>query len=187
MASTSDFRNGYTFKEKGILFSIIEFQHVKPGKGGAFVRTKLRNIKTKAVIDRTFRAGEKVEQVRLERKQYDYLYKDGNFLVYMDNETYDQIQVEQEILGDSIKFLKENDTCGILFHGDKPIEVEIPTFVELKITATEPGFKGNTASNTQKPAQLETGATVSVPLFIEEGTVIKVDTRTGEYIERVNK
>ncbi|MBN1293830.1 MAG: elongation factor P [Candidatus Latescibacteria bacterium] len=187
MASTGDFRNGFTFTENGELFSIIEFQHVKPGKGGAFVRTKLRNVKNKAVIDRTFRAGEKVEEVRLERKSYEYLYEDGLFLVFMDNETYDQIQIDADILGDSKKFLIENTTCGILFHGDTPIEVEIPTFVVLEVIETEPGFKGNTASNTLKPATLSTGAVVNVPLFIEVGNVLKIDTRTGGYIERVNK
>lgn len=187
MASTANFRNGFTFTENGVLFSIIEFQHVKPGKGGAFVRTKLRNIKNKAVIDRTFRAGEKVTEVRLERKSYDYLYKDGEFFVFMDNETYDQIQIEAVMLGDLKRFLPENTTCGILFHNETPLEVEIPTFMELEVTETEPGFKGNTASNTLKPATLSTGAVVNVPLFIEMGNVLKIDTRTGDYIERVNK
>lgn len=187
MASTTDFRNGFSFTDNGELFSIIEFQHVKPGKGGAFVRTKLRNIKNKAVIDRTFRAGEKIKEVRLERKSYDYLYQDGEFYVFMDNETYDQIQLDSVLLGDSKQFLVENTTSGILFYGETPIEVEIPTFVKLEVTETEPGFKGNTASNTLKPATLSTGAVVNVPLFIEIGTVVKIDTRTGAYIERVNK
>lgn len=187
MASTADFRNGFTFSENGVLFSIIEFQHVKPGKGGAFVRTKLRNVKTKQVIDRTFRAGEKVDEVRLERKPYDFLYQDGDLYVFMDNETYEQINISMDLLGDSVKFLKENDTCGILFHGDQPIEIEIPTFIEVEVMHTEPGFKGNTASNTTKPAEIETGATVNVPLFLEIGDIIKVDTRTGAYIERVTR
>lgn len=187
MANTSDFRNGFTFTENGELFSIIEFQHVKPGKGGAFVRTKLRNVKTKAVIDKTFRAGEKVDEVRLEKKPYEYLYRDGDFYVFMNSETYDQIQLGKNIIGDGVKFLIENSECGILFHGDTPIEVELLTFVELEVVKTDPGFKGNTAQNATKPATLSTGAEINVPLFIKEGNVVKVDTRTGDYIERVNK
>jgi len=187
MASTSDFRNGFTFTEEGILYSIVEFQHVKPGKGGAFVRTKLRNVKTKAVIERTYRSGEKVDEVRLERKPFEYLYDDGQFYVFMDTETYDQIHIDKDLIGDSINFLKENTPCTILFHGDTPIEVEIPTFMELEIVETEPGFKGNTAQNATKPAKLSTGAEVQVPLFVEVGTVIKVDTRTSQYLERVSK
>ena len=187
MATTADFRNGFTFQENGELYSIIEFLHVKPGKGGAFVRTKLRNIKTKAVIERTFRAGEKVEDVRLERRPYEFLYRDSNFYIFMDNETYDQIQLNKELLGNATQFLTENLSVGILFHGESPIEVELPTFVELKITITDPGFRGNTAQNATKPATLSTGAEILVPLFIEVGTVIKVDTRTGEYVERVNR
>ena len=187
MASTNDFRNGFTFEEKGTLFSIIEFQHVKPGKGGAFVRTKLRNVNTKQVIDRTFRAGEKVSECRLERRNFEYLYEDGNFLVFMDNDTYDQIQVDRDLLGERFKFLTDNLPCSILFNGETPIEIEIPTFVELEIKETEPGFKGNTAQNATKPATLSTGAIINVPLFVEEGTVVRVDTRTGEYMERVNK
>ncbi len=187
MASTAEFRNGFTFQMDGDLYTIVEFQHVKPGKGGAFVRTKLRNVRTKAVIERTYRSGEKVDEVRLERRQYEYLYKDGNQSVFMDSETYDQIHVDDDLIGDAQKFLLENMVCGILFHGDSPIEVEIPTFVELEIVHTEPGFKGNTASNTTKPATMTTGAVVYVPLFVEIGTVIKIDTRTGAYIERVSK
>ena len=187
MASTAEFRNGFTFKDNNVLFSIIEFQHVKPGKGGAFVRTKLRNIRTKQVIERTFRAGEKVDEVRLERKPFEYLYKDGDFLVFMDTETYDQIQIDSELLGDSLAFLDENLPVGILFFGETPLEVELPTFVELEITETEPGFKGNTAQNATKPAVLSTGAVVNVPLFIEAGSVVRVDTRTGQYMDRVTK
>ena len=187
MASTVDFRNGFTFKENGELYSIIEFQHVKPGKGGAFVRTKLRNVKTKAVIERTYRAGERFDEVRLERKPYEYLYHDRDFYVFMDSETYDQIQIGEDFIGDAVAFLYENCTCGILFHGDTPIDVELPTFVELEVVETEPGFKGNTAANVLKQAKLSTGATVNVPLFIDIGNVIKIDTRTGAYIERVTK
>ncbi len=187
MATTADFRNGFTFREGGDLFSIVEFQHVKPGKGGAFVRTKLRNVRTKAVIERTYRSGEKVDEVRLERRYYEYLYSDGEQFVFMDNETYDQIHIEPEQIGDSRRFLSENMVCGILFHGETVIEVELPTFVELEIVETEPGFRGNTATNVMKSATLSTGAVINVPLFIETGAVVKIDTRTGEYIERVSK
>ena len=187
MASTSDFRNGFTFTENDDLFSIVEFQHVKPGKGGAFVRTKLRNVRTKAIFDRTFRAGEKIEEVRLERRPYEFLYRDGEFFVFMDIETYDQIQVSKNLIGDSSRFLDDNMQCEILFHGEIPIEVELPTFVKLEVIHTEPGFKGNTATNLTKSAKLSTGAEINVPLFIEIGTIVKIDIRTGEYVERVNK
>jgi len=187
MASTADFRNGFTFQDNGELFSIIEFMHVKPGKGGAFVRTKLRNVKTKAVTERTFRAGEKVDEVRLERRPYEYLYRDGDFFVFMNTETYDQIQLDKELLGDGIQFLTDNLPVEILFHGETPLEVELPTFIELEVIQTEPGFKGNTAQNVTKPAILSTGAEINVPLFIEVGTIVRVDTRTGEYMDRVNK
>lgn len=187
MASTADFRNGFTFREGNDLFSIVEFQHVKPGKGGAFVRTKLRNVRTKAVIERTYRSGEKVDEIRLERRYFEFLYKDGEQYVFMDSETYDQIHIDGGLIGDSRRFLSENMVCGILFHGEIPIEVELPTFVELEIVETEPGFRGNTATNVMKPATMTTGAVVNVPLFIEAGAVIKIDTRTGDYIERVSK
>ena len=187
MASTADFRNGFTFTENGELFQIIEFQHVKPGKGGAFVRTKLRNVKTKAVIDRTYRAGEKVDEVRLERKPYEYLYHDGSFYVFMDTQTYDQIQLDEGIFGEEVRFLIENTECGILFHGDTPIEVEIPAHMNLEVIETEPGIRGNTATNVLKPAKLSGGAEITVPLFIEVGNIVRIDTRTGTYIERVNK
>lgn len=187
MASTADFRNGFTFQMDGDLYTIIEFQHVKPGKGGAFVRTKLRNVRTKAVIERTYRSGEKVDEVRLERRQFEFLYKDGEQCVFMDTEMYDQIHVDGALIGDALRFLLENMVCGILFHGETPIEVELPTFVELAIIETEPGFRGNTATNVMKPATLSTGAVINVPLFIEAGAVVKIDTRTGDYIERISK
>ncbi|MFC1490119.1 elongation factor P [Candidatus Latescibacterota bacterium] len=187
MASTADFRNGFTFADNHLLFSIVEFQHVKPGKGGAFVRTKLRNVRTKAVIERTFRAGEKVDEVKLIRKSNEYLYQDGDFYVFMDNETYDQIHLDKEILGPEVRFLTENSPCEILFHDETPIEVVFPASVSLEVIKTDPGFKGNTAQNALKPATLSTGAEVNVPLFIEEGNIVKVDTKTGEYMERVNK
>ena len=187
MASTADFRNGFTFIDNGELWNIIEFQHVKPGKGGAFVRTKLRNVRTKQVIERTYRSGEKVDEVRLERRQFEFLYKDGDQFVFMDSEMYDQIHIDGDLIGDAKRFLAENMVCGLLFHGEIPIEVELPTFVELEVVETEPGFRGNTATNVYKPAKLSTGGVINVPLFIEVGTVLKVDTRSGEYIERVSK
>jgi elongation factor P len=187
MATTTDFRNGFTFIDNGILFSIVEFQHVKPGKGGAFVRTKLRNVKTKAVIERTFRSGEKVDEVRLERKKFEYLYKDNEQYIFMDSELYDQIQISGDLIGEGVKFLLDNSIVEILFHGDTPIEVEMPLFVDLEVIETEPGFKGNTAQNATKPAILSTGAEINVPLFIEVGNIVKIDTRTGGYLERVSK
>ena len=187
MASTANFRNGFTFTDNGELYSIIEFQHVKPGKGGAFVRTKLRNVRTKAVIDRTFRAGEKVEEIRLESKPHEFLYRDGVFYVFMDNETFEQIQLDKDFIGEGVRFMIENSQCKILFHGTTPIEMELPASVELEIVQTEPGFKGNTAQNVTKPATLSTGTEINVPLFIEIGNVVKVNTQTGEYMERVNR
>jgi elongation factor P len=187
MASTADFRNGFTFLDNGDLFTIIEFHHVKPGKGGAFVRTKLRNIKTKTVYERTYRSGERFEEVKLERRPFEFLYHDGDSFVFMDTEIYDQIHVDANLLGDSKGLLAENMTCAILFHGETPIKVELPTFVELEVTQTEPGFKGNTAQNVNKSAIVSTGAEVNVPLFVEIGDIIKIDTRNGGYIERVKK
>jgi elongation factor P len=185
MADTSDFRNGLIIKFKNDLYTIVGFQHVKPGKGGAFVRSTLKNLKTGKVLDNTFRAGEKIEIVRVERKTYQYLYRDGEFLVCMDNETYDQINVVANLFGDGVNFLKEGVDVEILFNGPEIISVEIPTFINLKVVETEPGFKGDTATGAVKPAKLETGVTINVPLFIEADELLKVDTRTGEYSERV--
>ncbi|MEE9449250.1 MAG: elongation factor P [Ignavibacteriaceae bacterium] len=185
MADTSDFRNGLIIKFKNDLYTIVGFQHVKPGKGGAFVRSTLKNLRTGKVLDNTFRAGEKVDTVRVERKTYQYLYRDGNFLVCMDNETYDQINIPVNLFGDGVNFLKESVDVEILFNGPEIILVEIPTFINLKVVETEPGFKGDTATGAVKPAKLETGATVNVPLFIEVNDLLKVDTRIGEYSERV--
>ncbi len=185
MADTSDFRNGLIIKFKNDLYTIVGFQHVKPGKGGAFVRSTLKNLRTGKVLDNTFRAGEKVDTVRVERKTYQYLYRDGNFLVCMDNETYDQINIPVNLFGDGVNFLKEGVDVEILFNGPEVILVEIPTFINLKVVETEPGFKGDTATGAVKPAKLETGATVNVPLFIEVNDLLKVDTRIGEYSERV--
>ncbi len=186
MADTSDFRNGLIIKFKGDLYSIVEFQHVKPGKGGAFVRTTLKNLRTGRVLDNTFRAGEKVETVRVERRKYQYLYRDGESLVVMDNETYEQINIPVELFDGGEKYLKEGEEVEILVDDNEQIvTVEIPITVQLKVIETEPGFKGNTATNAMKPAKLETGTTVQVPLFINEGDILKIDTRKGEYLERV--
>ncbi len=185
MASTSDFRNGLIIKYKNDLYSIVEFHHVKPGKGGAFVRTTLKNLKSGRVLENTFRAGEKVETVRVERKKFQYLYRDGEALVCMDNETFEQINVPFERFSDGVKYLKESEEIDILFNGTEIISVDIPVFSFLKVVETEPGFKGDTATGALKPATLETGVQINVPLFIEEGDLLKVDTRTGAYAERV--
>ncbi len=186
MADTSDFRNGLIIKFKNGLYSITEFQHVKPGKGGAFVRTKLKNLKNGKVLDNTFRSGESVDVVRVERKKYQYLYRESGGLVLMDNDTYEQLTVADEMFGDGTKFLKEGAEIEILHDDNEQIvTVEIPIFVELEVTQTEPGFKGDTATNVMKPATLETGAEIQVPLFVNEGDKLKVDTRTGEYAERL--
>lgn len=187
MADTSDFRNGLIIRFKNDLYTITEFQHVKPGKGGAFVRTTLKNLRTGKVLDNTFRSGESVDIVRVERRQYQYLYREGDLLVCMDQETYDQIHIAAELFGDGLQYLKENMIVDLLMNGEEIINVETPIFAELEVTETEPGFKGDTASNTTKPATLETGASIQVPLFINTGDFIRVDTRTGEYMERVKQ
>jgi elongation factor P len=185
MPDTSDFRNGLIIRFKNDLYTVIEFQHVKPGKGGAFVRSTLKNLKTGRVLENTFRAGESIDPVRVERRKFQYLYRDGDFLVCMDNQTYEQLSVALNLFDAGVKFLKESEEIDILFDGDEIINVEIPIFINLKVIETEPGFKGDTATNVMKPAKLETGANVSVPLFVNEGDVLKIDTRTGTYVERV--
>ncbi len=185
MADTSDFRNGLIIKYKNDLYTITEFQHVKPGKGGAFVRTTLKNLRTGKVLDNTFRAGEGIDIVRVERRKYQFLYREGEFLVCMDNDTYEQINIPREVFGDGEKFLKEGEEIEILFNGTEIINVDIPIFVNLKVVHTEPGFRGNTATGALKPAELETGASINVPLFIDVDDLLKVDTRTGEYVERI--
>ena len=185
MASTADFRNGMVLEIDNGLVSIVEFQHVKPGKGGAFVRTKLKNVLTGAVVDRTFRAGEKVNEVRLERKPLQYLYGDGQLYHFMDITTYEQFPVSGEVIGDQVKYLKENLEVTGLFQGDTILGVELPFFVELKVVETDPGVRGDTATGGSKPAKLESGAIINVPLFIEVGNTIRVDRRTNEYLERV--
>ena len=185
MATTGDFRNGMVLDFDGILLSIVEFQHVKPGKGGAFVRTKLKNVLSGAVLDKTFRAGEKVQEVRLDNNAMQYLYNDGSHYYFMDTTSYEQFPVSEQVIGDQVKYLKENLEVSGLFHGDKLLLIELPFFVELEIVETDPGIKGDTVSGGTKPAKLESGATVNVPLFLNEGDVIKVDRRTNEYLERV--
>ncbi len=185
MASTADFRNGMTIEMDGTLYNIVYFQHVKPGKGGAFVRSRLKNLKTGAVVEKTFRAGEKVEQAMLDKRKMQYLYEEGGSYHFMDNETFDQMAVTADDLGEAVRFLKEGTVAEISLYEGKPIGVELPFFVELEVVEAAPGVKGDTASGGTKPAVLETGATVQVPLFMEAGNVIKVDTRTGEYMERV--
>jgi len=185
LTDTSDFRNGMVLNHKGALWTIVEFQHVKPGKGAAFVRTKLKQVETGKVVEETFRAGEKVEEVRLERRDYQFLYADDEFMTFMNLETYEQISLPKDRLGDLPLYVKESDTVSMLLRDGQPITVEPPLTVELKVTQTDPGVRGDTAQGGSKPATLETGLVVQVPLFIEEGEVVKVDTRTGKYLGRV--
>ncbi|MBR2404543.1 MAG: elongation factor P [Clostridia bacterium] len=185
MISAGEFRNGVTFELDGNVFQIVEFQHVKPGKGAAFVRTKLKNVITGGVVEKTFRPTEKMPKAHIERKDYEYLYSDGDLYYFMDQESYEQMPLNSDQLGDSLKFVKENMVVKVLSYKGKVFGVEPPNFVELTITETEPGFKGDTATGATKPATLETGYVLQVPLFVDEGTVIRVDTRTGEYMERV--
>jgi len=186
VATTADFRNGMVLDIDGQLFQLTYFQHVKPGKGGAFVRSKLKNVKTGAVIERTWNAGERVNDVRLERRKIQFSYADGHFYHFMDMETYDDVMITDEIIGpDQLKYLKEGMECEGLVHGDLVLLIELPNFVELKITQTDPGIRGDTASGGTKPATLETGAVVQVPLFLEEGEIIRVDRREDKYLTRV--
>lgn len=184
MVTAGDFRNGVTIEYEGNIFQIIEFQHVKPGKGAAFVRTKLKNIKTGGVIEKSFRPTEKFENAMIERKDMQYLYADDLYH-FMDNETYDQIDLSAEQIGDALKFVKENEMVKIMSHNGQVFAVEPPLFVELEITECEPGVKGDTATGATKPCTVETGAKIMVPLFVNQGDKIKIDTRTGEYLSRV--
>ncbi len=185
MADTSNFRTGFTMRHRNGLWSIVEFQHVKPGKGPAFVRTKLKNIENGKVVEVTFRAGEKVEEVRLEKRDFQYLYPDGDFYVFMNTETYEQIQLHRDTLGDVIPYIKESDVCSVLLLEGTPLTVEPPLTVELAVKETDPGLRGDTAQGGSKPATMETGLVVQVPLFIEEGEVLKIDSRSGKYLGRV--
>ena len=185
MISAGDFRNGVTIEFEGNVYQIIEFQHVKPGKGAAFVRTKLKNIINGGVVEKTFRPTEKCPQARIDRKDMQYLYSDGDLFNFMDTETYDQIALNADAVGDALKFVKENEMVKICSYNGNVFAIEPPLFVELQITDTEPGFKGDTATGATKPAIVETGAKVMVPLFVDQGEVIKIDTRTGDYLSRV--
>ncbi|MCP4571999.1 MAG: elongation factor P [bacterium] len=185
MADTSDFRTGFTMRHKNGLWSIAEFQHVKPGKGPAFVRTKLKNIENGKVVEHTFRAGEKVEEVRLEKRAYQYLYPEGDSFVFMNTDTYEQISLHKETLGDVPLYIKESDICSLMLLEGNPLTVEAPLTVELAVKETDPGLRGDTAQGGSKPATMETGLVVQVPLFIEEGEVLKIDSRTGKYLGRV--
>ena len=185
MISAGDFKNGVTLEIEGNIYQILEFQHVKPGKGAAFVRTKLKNIINGGAVERTFRPTEKFPKAHIERKDMQYLYSDGELFHFMDVETYDQIALNEDAIGDSLKFVKENEMVKICSHKGNVFAVEPPLFVELALIDTEPGFKGDTAQGATKPATVETGALVYVPLFVEMGDVLKIDTRTGEYLSRV--
>ena len=185
MISAGDFRNGLTFEFEGNVYQVVEFQHVKPGKGAAFVRTKMKNVVTGGVVERTFNPTEKVEQAHIDRKEMEYLYEDSGLYYFMDQETYEQTPLSADQLGSALDFILENMTVKILSYKGNVFAVEPPTTVELKVTETEPGVKGNTATNVTKPAIVESGAKVIVPMFVNEGDVIRIDTRTGEYLARV--
>ena len=184
MVSAGDFKNGITIEYEGGVYQIIEFQHVKPGKGAAFVRTKLKNVISGGVVETAFRPTDRFENAIIDRKAMQYLYNDGDLYYFMDNETYEQIALNSDQIGDALKFVKENEECRICSYKGSVFSVEPPLFVELEITDTEPGFKGDTATGATKPAIVETGAQVAVPLFVNQGDKIKIDTRTGEYLSR---
>ena len=184
MITAGDFRNGVTFEMDGQVMQVVEFQHVKPGKGAAFVRTKMKNVITGAVTETSFNPTAKFPTAYIERREMTYSYQDGDLYYFMDNETFEQIPLNESELGDAFKFVKENEVCKVLSYKGKVFGVEAPNFVVLEVTKTDPGFKGNTATNTLKPATLETGAEIRVPLFINEGDMIRIDTRTGEYLGR---
>ncbi len=184
MVTAGDFKNGVTFEMEGNVFQVVEFQHVKPGKGAAFVRTKMKNVITGAVIERSFSPTDKFDSAYIERKDMQYSYSDGDLYYFMDMESFDMLPLNKEVLPDSFKFVKEEMMCKLCSFKGKVFSVEPPTFVELEVTDTDPGFAGNTATNTLKPATVETGAEIKVPLFIEVGEIIKIDTRTSEYLSR---
>ncbi len=185
MISTNEFRTGVTIELEGDVYSVVEFQHVKPGKGSPFVRAKLRNVKTGSVTERTFRAGEKLNRAHIERREMQYLYVSGDDYIFMDTDNYEQVTMRQDQLGDAMQYLKENTIIGIMFHEGASFGVDLPNTVDLVVSETAPGFRGDTASGGTKPATLETGYVVNVPFFINEGDVVRVDTRSGQYIERV--
>ena len=184
MVSAGDFKNGITIEYEGGVWQIIEFQHVKPGKGAAFVRTKLKNIISGGVVETSFRPTDRFENAIIDRKDMQYLYNDGDFYYFMDNETFEQVALTKDQIGDTLKFVKENEICKLCSYKGNVFSVEPPLFVELEITDTEPGFKGNTATGATKPAIVETGAQIAVPLFVNQGDRVRIDTRTGEYMQR---
>ena len=184
MVSTSEFRNGMVLKIDGQLFFMVEFDPFKPGKGAAVVRTRLKNVRTGATLDRTYRSGDKVDDVRLERRKMQFLYRSDDIYIFMDSETYDQMELAEDVVGDATRYLKENNIVDVLVAENNAINVELPIFVELAVTQTDPGLRGDTATGGSKPATLETGASVQVPLFVEQGDVLKIDTRTHTYVER---
>jgi elongation factor P len=187
MATTADIRNGVVLNMDGQLWNVVEFQHVKPGKGGAFVRTKLKNVTSGKVVDRTFNAGSKIETANVDRRDFTYLYNDGDSFVFMDASDYDQVQISSAIVGDSANFMLENQPVTVALHDGEPLYVELPASVVLEITYTEPGLQGDRSTGGTKPATVETGYQIQVPLFLETGTKVKVDTRTGDYLGRVNE
>ena len=184
MISTSEFRNGLVLRIEGELYNMVEYEHFKPGKGAAVVRTRLKSIKSGSVLDRTFRSGDKVDDVRLERRKMQFLYASDNLYVFMDTKTYEQSELAKETVGDAVKYLKENEVLDVLVAEDSAIGVELPIFVELAVTKADPGVRGDTVSGATKPVVLETGASIQVPLFIETGEILKIDTRTDQYVER---
>lgn len=185
MATTADIRKGFAFEYEGKIYLVVDFQHVKPGKGGAFVRTKLRNLENGNIIDMTFDSGKSLNEIKLERNPFQFLYRDGEEYIFMNNETYEQISLTEDILQEKRFYLKENMDVTLLSVGDRVIDIEVPIFVELEIVETEPGVRGNTVSGGSKPAVCDTGLKVTVPLFLNVGDKIRIDTRTGEYVERV--
>ena len=187
MATTNDIKNGTVLNLEGQLWSVIEFQHVKPGKGGAFVRTKMRNVRTGKIVDKTFNAGLKIETANVDRRDYQYLYRDGADFVFMDLTDYDQISVPESVVGDAANFMLENQQATIAMHDGEPLYIELPVSVVMEITYTEPGLQGDRSTGGTKPATIETGYEIQVPLFLETGTKVKVDTRTGDYLGRVNE
>lgn len=187
MATTNDIKNGTVLNLEGQLWSVIEFQHVKPGKGGAFVRTKMKNVRTGKIVDKTFNAGLKIETANVDRRDYQYLYRDGNDFVFMDLTDYDQITVPESVVGDAVNFMLENQQATIALHDGEPLYIELPASVTMDITYTEPGLQGDRSTGGTKPATIETGFEIQVPLFLETGTKVKIDTRTGEYLGRVNE
>lgn len=184
MISAGDFRNGMTFELDSRVYTIVEFQHVKPGKGSAFVRVKMRDVVSGSVVERTFNPSEKVQEAFIDRKVMQYIYSDGDLYYFMDTETYEQIPINRSVLSDNFKFVKENMECKVQSYKGSVFGVEPPIFVELEVTETEPGFKGDTSTNATKPAKLETGASIRIPLFVNQGDKIRIDTRTGKYLER---